>query len=336
MAPLVPDASHRIVLLHGKDSFLRLEWTRRLRSALDAKYGRVDDFSFDGTVTPLATVLDELRSYGLMSSHKLVVVDNADAFFGAEERRRAMERYAEAPMPEASLLLRSQNWRPGNFDKLVSKLGVILKCDSPGDADASRWCVGRAVKEHQIPIEVDAAALLVERVGSDLSRLDTELSKLAVSALSLNHPSITRASVVDLVGPSRDEQAWEIQEAILGCDSGRAATKVLELLRVSRSPPVMVAWAAIDLARKIHAAAVSIAAGAPESQVSRELRLWGSSTAPILRAARALGPVRAAGLLHESVGADWRMKTGRAPDGERLLVGLATELSVTIGANLGR
>lgn len=333
MAQHAPDAHHRIVVLHGKDSFLRIEWSRRFRTALEAKYGAVDEFSFDGATAPLASVLDELRSYGLMASHKLVIVDNADAFFASEDRRRALERYAQEPMAEASLLLRSQNWRPGNFDKLLASCGLVLKCESPGSADAARWCIGRSTKEHKISLDADAAALLVDRVGSDLARLDMELAKLAVSALSAGLSNVTRAIVLELVGASREEQAWEIQDAILNGDPGRAASKVTELLRVSRAPEVMVAWAAIDLMRKIHAAAVRVRDGASDAQIARDLRLWGESTAPILRAARTLGVQRAARLLHESISADYRMKTGGAPDAERMLVGLSTLLSEAIATS---
>ncbi len=332
MAPHAPDANHRIVVLHGKDSFLRVEWSRRFRAALEVKHGAVDEFSFDGATAPLATVLDELRSYGLMASHKLVTVDNADAFFASEERRRALERYAQAPMAEASLLLRSQSWRPGNFDKLLAGCGLVLKCDSPGAADAARWCLGRSTKEHKIALDADAAALLVDRIGSDLARLDMELAKLAVSSLAAGLLSINRATVVDLVGVSREEQAWEIQDAILSAHTGRAASKVTELLRLSRAPEVMVAWAAIDLMRKIHAAAVRIDEGASDGQIARDLRLWGDSTAPILRAARTIGVSSAATLLHESITADYRMKTGGAPDAERMLVGLSTVLSGAIAS----
>lgn len=327
-----PDAQHRIVILHGKDSFLRVEWSRRLRTSLETDFGGVDEFTFDGSTATLATVLDELRSYGLMSSHKLVIVDNADAFFGSEDRRRAMERYAEDPMKEATLLLRSQNWRPGNFDKIVSKIGIILKCESPGDADAARWCVARSEKQHKILMELDASSLLVERVGSDLARLDSEIGKLAVGALASGRQRIDRTTVLELVGASREEQAWEIQDAILSGNPGRAAAKLTELLRISKAPEVMISWAAIDLARKIHGAAALAAQGVSDGQIAKELRLWGESTAPILRAARKIGVKTAASLMHQSIHVDFQMKSGGAPDPERALAGLCVLLSDSLGS----
>ena len=136
----------RIVVLTGKDAFLRLERSRALQDALVAAHGQVDRFDLDGAGASLSSVLDELRSYGLLSQHKLVVVDNAEQFLGAEDRRRAMERYAEHPQPESTLLMRAgQRWNPGRLDKLVEAAGgAVLKCEPPAEADAIRWCGERA------------------------------------------------------------------------------------------------------------------------------------------------------------------------------------------------
>ena len=43
-----PDASMRIVVLTGKDSYLRVERARQLQDALEATFGAVDRFEFDG------------------------------------------------------------------------------------------------------------------------------------------------------------------------------------------------------------------------------------------------------------------------------------------------
>ena len=79
-----------------------------------------------------------------MQTHKLVVLDNAADFMKGEGHRAAMERYAEAPMAETTLLLRSREWRPGNFDKAVKKIGSVIKCDVPSEEKAVGWCIAHA------------------------------------------------------------------------------------------------------------------------------------------------------------------------------------------------
>jgi DNA polymerase III delta subunit len=322
-----PDASMRIVVLTGKDSFLRVERSRQLQEALEAEHGSVDRFELDGASCSLSAVLDELRSYGLLSSHKLVVVDNAEAFLGAEDRRRAMERYAEDPQRESTLMLRAgARWNPGKFDKLVEAGGgAVLKCEAPGEQEAVRWCGVRAERRHGTQLAPGAAELLVEKIGTDLARLDSELGKLAAAA-GEGKP-VTRPLVAEFVGLSREEAAWELQSVLLREGPRAALEKLGELVRVSGVPDVMVGWSVADVLRKVHDAARLLAAGEQEFAVAKQLRLWGDSQSLVCRAARALGPRRAARLLDEAMRTDMRMKSGLSSDGVRTCEALVVKVS---------
>ena len=129
--PLRP--SMRFVILHGRDGFTIGERLRRFEAELKAAHGDLSRFDFDGTNAWLVDVLDELRTFGLLATHKLVVVDKAEQFVSGEGVRAALERYAENPMQEATLVLRSESWRPGNLDKLVAAVGTVLKCEPPDE-----------------------------------------------------------------------------------------------------------------------------------------------------------------------------------------------------------
>jgi len=327
-------ADHRIVVLHGKESFLRSEHTRRVLACLRERCGAVDEFSFDGASCSLADVLDELRSYGLMSQHKVVVVDQGEQFMQGEDRRRAMERYAQSPMPDATLILRSAAWRPGTFDRLVAAVGVILKCEAPGPAEAVRWAVARCQKRHGVELSAAGAQALVERVGPDLGRLDSELGKLAIGALSAGAGErvvITPELVKEFTGPSREEQAWEIQGALATGDPAQALTKVDELLRISRAPEAVLVWSTIDLVRKMHDAAALAAQGESDGAIAKQLKLWGDGAAVVLRCARSVPLARAAALLQAAVAADRRMKRGLSPEPSRAIEALAVQVSAGFG-----
>jgi DNA polymerase III delta subunit len=330
-------ADHRIVVLHGKESFLRSEHTRRVLDALRERFGAVDEFGFDGTSCSLADVLDELRSYGLMSQHKVVIVDQAEQFMQGDDRRRAMERYAESPMQDATLILRSSGWRPGTFDKLVASVGVILKCEAPGAAEAVRWAVARSQKRHGVELSAAGAQALVDRVGPDLGRLDSELGKLAVGALAMGGPTgdakvvITPELVKEFTGLSREEQAWEIQGALATGDPAQALAKVDELLRVSRAPEVMLAWSTIDVVRKVHDAAALAAQGQPDGAIAKSLKLWGDGAAVIVRLGRSVPLARAAALLQAAIAADRRMKSGLSPEPSRAIEALAVQIATGLG-----
>jgi DNA polymerase-3 subunit delta len=328
------DASMRFVILHGKDSFGVVGAIRALEKDLASRFGDVTRFEFDGASAQLVEVLDELRTFGLLATHKLVVVDKAEQFVASEERRRALERYAEQPMQEATLVLRSESWRPGNLDKLVAKVGAVVKFEPPAVADAKGWCARRAKDEYGFELEPAACEALVERVGGDLGRLDSELAKYGCYLASepAGARRATKALVHALTGQTREEAAWEVQEAVLAGARLRAIRKVRELVEISQAPEQLILWSLVDLARKLHDAARMLAEGEPESAVARQVKLWGPSTAPTLQAARRLGPVRAARLFGAAVDLDRRSKSGLAGELPRTLEAFAADFSARLAA----
>jgi DNA polymerase-3 subunit delta len=320
----------RVVVLHGKDAFLRLERGRQLEAALQERFGGVDRMDLEGTNAALADVLDNLRTPGLFAGHKLVVLENAEAFMGAEDRRRAMERYAENPCAEATLLMRcASGWRPGNFDKLVAKVGAVIKCDSPTPMEAVKWCAARSLRRHQAEMEPAAAELLVEKLGPDLGRLDAELGKLAAAAArpGAGTTRVTRAIVQEFTGLSREEQAWEIQGPVLEGKADAALIKLDELLRVSRVPEVMIGWSLVDLARKVHDASCLLSQGESEGAVAKALKLWGPASSSVVRAGRRIKPAAAARLFRMAVETDRATKNGTAPEPARAFEGLMVQLA---------
>jgi DNA polymerase-3 subunit delta len=310
-APPALDAAHRVVILRGPDAYLRRSHTQRLETLLKEAHGDVERFDYDGKGVDPVTVLDELRTFGLLQDHKLVVVDQADQLLaraGSPSPRELLEAYAGNPVPTATLVLRAETWRPGRLDKAVEKVGAILKCEPPDMASAARWCVARIEKEHAARIAPAAAQVLVERIGPMLDRLDAELGKLAAHAGP--GAEVTAEDVRQMVGLSREEKAWQIQSVLLNGDTGRALQTLRELLDVSGQPEQLVLWSMTDLARKLHAASRLLREGHSPGAVRKELRLFGDAAGPILQRAGRFPPAVWADLVRCSLEADRRIKRG--------------------------
>lgn len=314
-----------MVILHGKEPFLMSRYTDDLHSALEKTHGDVDRVVFDGESVDLATVLDEVRTFDLLMRYKLVVVDNADAFLVAKgsdknTTRRAMERYAESPVSSATLLLRASTWRPGKLDKAVEKIGLVYKLQSYNENDTMRWCIARCEKEHGCSLEPEGAQLLVQRIGVSLTRLDSELGKL--SARVGTETAITKNDVGEMVGLSREEQAWEIQSVLLTGNEKASMTKLGELLDVSKQPRELLMWSVVDLTRRLSAASSMLACGASSGDVRKSLKLFGDGGNRVLSVAKKRTPSHFADLFTEAVAVDARTRSGTL-DGRRGLEVLA-------------
>ena len=324
----------RLAVFAGDDPYLIPEQTRRLASALEEAHGELETFTLDGTSTDLAAVLDELRSYGLMQSYKLVILDHADEFLaqkgegsGRVTNRVGLERYAAEPVDHATLLLRAKTWRKSKLDALITAHGLIYKVEPPNAATAVQWCMARGQKRYEVQVEREAAALLVERIGVELARLDVELGKLA--SFVGGSGVVTRDHVGEMVGLSREEQAWVIQEAVLTGDAGHAVRKLRELLVISRQSEVPITWAVCDLMRKLYAAARLREARTPAATVAKQLRLWGPGKDAVLRIAESTPAPVLAGLLQSAMETDRRGKSGVGVPARSLEV-LLVEIADTI------
>lgn len=318
----------RIVALHGDDGFLISQRAAEFAGVLREAHGEIEQFTFDGDSASVATVLDELRSYGLMQQFKLVSVEKADAFLKREGHREVLERYAANPVEHAALLLRSEGWNRGKLDALIEKAGLIVVCDSPKDAEAAAWVVRRGEEEYDVRVEASAASMLVSRLGTDLGRLDMELGKLSCM-VDAGKP-VTDAVVRSSVGLSREEKAWTIQAVLLRGDPGEALRALEELLVVSREPKELVMWAVTDLVRKLHGASAMQAEGADPGTIMKVLKLWGPEGSLVLSLGRRIPVSRWADLLKTAIETDYRSKTGQG-DGERLLEVATVTVADTIG-----
>jgi DNA polymerase-3 subunit delta len=323
----------RVALLIGREPFLHAEYVGQLRAALEAAHGAVDTLRFDGEQAELAEVLDECRTLGLMQQHKLVVVDRAEQLV-KEDNRPLMERYAAAPASGATLVLRAERWYPGKLDKLIEAAGAVVKFQEVSPAAAAAWAIRRAEKEHRAQLQPDAAELLVDRIGTELGRLDSELAKLALCAAVGDCPSpITRALVAEMVGATREEEAWAVQESLLTGSAAEGIARVRAILDHSRKDAaVPLSWACMDLARKVLGASRGLREGRNPFEIGGKLKIWPDwKRDAVIAAARRADPARARELLAAAVETDRRFKSGLG-DADRALEVLAQRFSGVLGA----
>ncbi|WP_428386295.1 DNA polymerase III subunit delta [Mucisphaera sp.] len=303
------DAGKRVVVLHGKERLVQQLRLRELTRAIEAEHGETDPIVLDGRTAALADVFDELRTFGLMQSHKLVVVEEAEAF--VKEHRSALERYAESPSEHATLVLRSPVWRKGKLDKRIEQIGAIVACEPPSPREAAAWLTRRAKAEHGAELRPEAASMLVERLGTDLARLDQEVGKLTAM---VENDRITTDDVLRVVGKSSDEQAWIAQDAALATLSSRRASHALEataeLIDLAGQPEVLVTYFVADGVRKLSLAQRYAARRVGAGEIAKRLKLWGPKQRVFLDIATRLDPEATARLFDLAVESDARSKRG--------------------------
>jgi len=266
--------------LVGTDLFLQLERLGELLAELPKDAQRID---VDGETAELAAVLDDLRSFAMFSSAKVIVIRSADAFI--TRFREPLEHYAAKPSAGSTLILRV-NSLPSNqrIYKLISANGQVHDCNAP--KDLARWAIERAKRAHQLQIEAEAARVLVDLIGDDLGRLDNEMAKLALQT----DGKVTGESVRKNVSFQREQEMWDMTNEVAAGRTSEAVRRWRQLVQMDSSAEFRaVTWLVMWL-EKVRKALALMRAGRREFDIAKELKIWPASAAgPFLRTASRIG-----------------------------------------------
>src|SRR2546425_4721570 len=195
-----------VYYLHGDEDVLKEEAVRALVDrALDPG---ARDFNRDqrgaGDLAPEAC-----HSRGttppMLAAARVVVIRGIEDLRKTSRVRQDLTRYLGSPNPTTLLVLVQGAGEPP--DPELAGIATSVAVEPLPPARVRRWVAHRA-GQLKLDLEPDAAELLVQTVGGDLSALGGELEKLA--ALTAGRPAggggaATRAAVAALVGSGPGE-----------------------------------------------------------------------------------------------------------------------------------
>jgi DNA polymerase-3 subunit delta len=173
-----------------------------------------------GKDTDMATILNAAKRYPMMSEYQVIIVKEAQDLKWAKETEGAGKEveyilnYFEKPLTSTILVL---GYKYANFDKrkkifkAISKSGVVFQSDLVRDYKLAQW-IEDLVAEKGYRIAPQAAALMAEYLGADLSKIANEVDKLLLN--------ITKAVTIDTdlvqknIGISKEYNVFELQKAL--------------------------------------------------------------------------------------------------------------------------
>ncbi|MGD0542391.1 MAG: DNA polymerase III subunit delta [Tepidisphaeraceae bacterium] len=319
-----------VYALVGSDALLQQQALQKIVAELPPDAQRIDA---DGETADLADVLDELRSFAMFGSAKVVAVRNADEF--VSRFREQLEDYVARPSESATLVLRFSSL-PSNqrIYKAIAKTGQIIPCQAPKDLKG--WIIQRGRTVHKLNLTAEAAELLADLIGADLGRIDNELGKLALASAS---SQIGADEISQSVAFQREREMWDLTNALGGGDPAEAVRRWRQLVQSDSSAEFRaVTWLCIWL-ENVRKALAMLREGQNAFTICQALRVWPREVQQrFLDTVQSLGERgrrRAVDLLAEI---DFQTKTGvgdAAENVERFLLSLAND-SKPRGENVGK
>jgi DNA polymerase III subunit delta len=260
-------------LIHGDDHGRIAERRARLRAMAEAESGSAGVELLERDACTAEAVAGALTAMTFALGRRFVIADGVERWKESDvEPVAAAMAGMDADALTVAFFAREEGRAkaPAALHAAVEAAGGTIAAEMMLKArQLPRWLAKQA-KELGLELDDTAARALVGQVGERQQRLLRELEKLA-----LEYGQGARIGVEEVqesCAGSAERQTWTLADALVAGDTKTAALTLLELRRQGERVPGLL----YRMARSVREALVvaeALAAGKPESQVKRSLRM---------------------------------------------------------------
>ncbi|MDA9885684.1 DNA polymerase III subunit delta [bacterium] len=156
-------------------------------------------------------IISNSKRFPMMADYQVVIVKEAQDLSRTIEK---LVRYAENPQPTTILVI---NFKYKKLDKrkalykTLTKTGFVFESKKLYENQVAEW-IRRILAGQNYNISPKASQMLVEFLGTDLSKIDNELNKLKI--VLPEGTQITPEHIEENIGISKDFNNFELRKAV--------------------------------------------------------------------------------------------------------------------------
>lgn len=214
-----------IYLLYGDEAYLRESYRRALVNALTVPSDTLNYARFSGDAVTAQEVVSLAATLPFMAEKRVVVVKDSGFFKNSCDE---LSEYLKAPSHDTVLIFDESavDRRNKNY-KEAAAAGGAIEAKPPTEAELKRWIAAFLAKSGK-KIRESTVELMIQRIGTDMSTLDSELKKLIsysgntevitddhVRAVCVKNPSNTVFQMIDAMASKRKNEAVGIYYEML-------------------------------------------------------------------------------------------------------------------------
>ncbi|MBN2592536.1 MAG: DNA polymerase III subunit delta [Sedimentisphaerales bacterium] len=314
-----------IYVIAGKDdSLVSSQCQELLDGLLELSQRATGLFDADADSVSASDVLDELRTAPFLTGKRVVRIKGADDFIS--NNRSLLEKYFDNPCPTGRLILTVKSWDSRTkLAKKLPKVGKLITVAPPTRKELPYRLMEYATDAHDKKLSLSTAILLIELTGDELTRLYSEIDKLALYVG--DQKIIAQRHVESLIGHNRLFNAFAVIDAIIAGNAGVAIERLRGMFEADKSTEYTVVGAFAYHIRKMFNAKILLDNGVRQDQIENRLRIWGNTDAFFAHLQKI--SLKQVGKYLQQLGeTDYEIKTGQTQAQvamEQLVLNLATE-----------
>ena len=266
-----------IYIIAGKDdSLVSSQCQELLDGLLDPSQRATGLFDAEAGSVSASDVLDELRTAPFLTGIRVVRIKQADDFIS--QNRPLLEKYFDNPCPTGRLILTVKSWDSRTkLAKKLPKVGKLISVAAPTRKELPYRLIDYAKDAHDKKLSLSTAIFLIELTGDELTRLYSEIDKLAL--YTGEQKVIAQRHVESLIGHNRLFNAFAVIDAIIAGNVGVAIERLRGMFEADKSTEYTVVGAFAYHIRKMFNAKILLDNGVRQDQIENRLRIWGNTDA---------------------------------------------------------
>ncbi len=164
-----------------------------------------------GRDVAIEDVVDNAKRFPMMADRQVVIVKEAQDLYRTIDK---LCSYAEKPQPSTVLVIcykYKKIDKRKTLYKTIQKNGLVYESKKLYENQVAEW-IRRVLSGKTYKIDTKAAAMLVEFLGTELSKINNELEKLML-ILPVGS-TITPKDIEENIGISKDYNNFELRKAV--------------------------------------------------------------------------------------------------------------------------
>ena len=230
-----------LYFLHGEESYFIDVAVKSFENDVLTE----DEKAFNQTIlygkdTSYAEIFSLARQFPMMGEKMVIIVKEAQDLKLAEDETKALISYAENPVESTLLVFAHKNkkldGKKRKLNDLLKKKNFIYESSKIKDQEVAKF-IQAQLQKSKIQTAPNIAYLLAEYLGSDLSRIVNEISKLK---LILKEGEVLDEKMIERhIGISKEFNVFELQKALAQKDTSRAMKIVYYMGKNPKNNPIV-------------------------------------------------------------------------------------------------
>ncbi len=190
-----------------------------------------------GRDTTVEDIISNAKRYPMMAERQVIIVKEAQELSRTIEK---LDAYVDNPQPTTTLVICYKYKKIDKRKKLykaVAKSGVIFESKRLYENKVGDW-IQKTLKSSGYAISPKASQMLVEFLGTDLSKIDNELQKLQL--IAPKGTNISPELIEENIGISKDFNNFELGKAIGERDAVKAHRIINYFSQNTKDHPMVV------------------------------------------------------------------------------------------------